>query len=196
MDKKYTLEMAQIAKDSYNKYFDLKYDVVYSGGVSNSQFHILHRDNLSIVATTGSNQFKDWVSNVMVRRVNNTHRGFLRDFREVYPLIHRILTDLATDKLICVGHSYGGALSNLIALEFAKQYMFENIELYTFGCPRLFNKELALQIDSFVPFHKRFANKWDIVTKIPFGFNYKHAGTVIKFPKGKHSIDDYIKNLS
>lgn len=188
-------KIAQIAQDSYNTYFDLDLDVVYSGGVSNSQFHILKFEDTTIVAITGSNQIKDWFSNILVRRRKNVHRGFLRDFEEIYPFVQRIVTDINTDKLLCVGHSYGGALSCLTALEFATSNTHSNIELITFGQPRVGNEEWCLKMNKYIPNYTRYVNKYDIVAKVPLGFGYKHSGNEVKFARGKHSMTDYLANL-
>ena len=133
--------------------------------------------------------------NALVRRRNNVHRGFLTDYEQTAPKLYEILDDLPRERLVCVGHSYGGGISNIMSLDMAKAHRYDNQELWTFGCPRVGNKEFMTQLNSYVPFHKRYANRYDIVTVVPWGFGYRHAGHQVKFKKGRHSMDDYLTNL-
>jgi predicted lipase len=188
--------MCLIAKDSYTGKFDRKYELIYSGGVDNTQFYILESKDASIITFTGSNQVKDWFTHLFVRRKANTHRGWLRDFGEVSEVLYGYLNEKHKEKLIFTSHSYGCGIQCIAALEIAKQCMFESIKVYSFGSPRIFNKEKAIEMDAYIPNHFRYTNRYDVVTSLPFGFGYRHCGVEIKFPKGKHTIYDYILNIS
>ena len=69
---------------------------------------------------------------------------------------------------IC-GHSLGGAMATICATRY-----LEAKELYTYGSPRVFNKERVLRLH--VP-HKRHVNNNDAVPRVPLWLmGFRHQG--------------------
>lgn len=59
--------------------------------------------------------------------------------------------------VICVGHSLGGALATICALEIAHRFKTAiSLQTYTFGCPRVGDRRFANEYDRRVPFTFRF----------------------------------------
>jgi predicted lipase len=190
-----TKDAVRIARDSYSGKFDDKYDLIYTGGCDNTQFHILEDNYNTIITFTGSNEVKDWFTNLFVRRSRNVHRGWLKDYGEVSEVLYGYLHESRRDNLIMTSHSYGCGIHNIVALDVAKQAIFRSIELHSFGSPRTGNKDFKKEMDNYIPANFRYVNKWDVVTKVPFGGGYRHCGIEIKSPRGRHTVDDYIKNF-
>jgi len=188
-------QMAMLAKCVYRGAFPPVYNVIYRGEVGNTQFAILTLGREVIAVFAGSNQLKDWCMNALVRRRNNVHRGFLTDYEQTAPKLYAILNDMHRDCLVCVGHSYGGGIANIMALDMAKGQCYDHQEIYTFGCPRVGNKQFSRELNGYVSLHRRYANRYDIVARVPFGFGYKHAGHPVKFSTGRHGMDDYLANM-
>lgn len=71
--------------------------------------------------------------------------------------------------IISTGHSLGGALASLFALEIAENYphLKSKLKLYTFGAPRLGNSRFADEIDQYGDQVYRVTKLHDRVTQLP-----------------------------
>ena len=87
-----------------------------------------------------------------------------------------------SDLIHLTGHSLGGAVTTLFAL-----YLMEHepsmspASVYTFGCPRIGNKEFSLYCDSFIGDRLfRFMNHTDFIPDLPpQSFGYCHTGILV-----------------
>lgn len=77
------------------------------------------------------------------------HSGFLQSWQNtrctILPAVEKALDEYPDHKLVLVGHSLGGAVAAIAALEF--QAWGYNPHVVTFGQPRIGNKELNNYID-------------------------------------------------
>lgn len=91
-----------------------------------------------------------------------------------------------TNRLIITGISLGGALTCLSYVDIAHSGIFENIELVTFGAPRVGNKKWAAWFDSQTP-STRYFIKNDPIAVLPVCLtlvcNYQQTGTAIRCNK-------------
>ncbi|RUP45633.1 A serine protease triad forms the catalytic Centre of A triacylglycerol lipase [Jimgerdemannia flammicorona] len=126
----------------------------------------------------------------------NVHTGFLESFQDarsiVYPTVVEQMNNHPGYTLYMVGHSLGGALTVLQALDFYQNagYTSKNMVIYTYGEPRVGDPTFSTYVDSLkLPFY-RTVNRNDIVPHLPpESFGYKHhaseywiedsAGTVV-----------------
>ncbi len=132
-----------------------------------------------------------------------THRGFKEAYDSMRDEIHYLLenTPLKDCKINITGHSLGGALANLCALDLHQsKYGIEKV--VTFGAPRVFDEEGAKQYYNSELSDKtlRVVQEGDPVPKIPFGkFGFRHVGTGVKLEKLKefdrHKGKGYKKEL-
>jgi len=87
--------------------------------------------------------------------------------------------------ILCTGHSLGGALTMITALELKGNSVYNSLDIghvdvITFGAPRVFNKNLALHFNAIIRTNWRVVNRYDIVTSIPTKFmGYYHVSTQI-----------------
>ncbi|GLC54136.1 hypothetical protein PLESTB_000827800 [Pleodorina starrii] len=72
-----------------------------------------------------------------------------------------------TARLLAVGHSMGGALAQLAALEFKLFYNQTRATVYTFGAPRVGNLAYQQLFNSFIDVSWRFTHNRDIVPSVP-----------------------------
>ena len=101
------------------------------------------------------------------------HEGFRREARKLLPMILDYIKKYPNRKIWLAGHSLGAAMALYITqeLEFAG---YNPEMLFTYGCPRLGNKEY---IDCIKTKHHRFVNCNDIVTTVPPTFlGFRHHG--------------------
>lgn len=107
------------------------------------------------------------------------HQGFTSAYLSVREQIHSYLRSHAASSLTVTGHSLGGALATLCAVDI--QYNFSNlvtIDVYTFGSPRVGNNGFRDSFNRRVPKSYRFVYGMDIVPAIPRPWQgYRHVDT-------------------
>jgi len=79
-----------------------------------------------------------------------------------------------TSLTIC-GHSLGGALATLLALDVAANTQFKSPFVYTYASPRTGNHSFADTYNQLVPHTIRIANRLDLVPKLPLPPLYEHV---------------------
>jgi pimeloyl-ACP methyl ester carboxylesterase len=152
-----------------------------------------------IVAFRGSKEPKDfihdaeaWMSDLFWAQTGETasvHHGFLEDFEaidvETVAAVKSLLAVSPTAPIHITGHSLGGALATLCALEFKRQNL-PVASVITFGCPRVGNSvfrdiyNAALGDRSF-----RVVNQNDIVPRVPgVLLDYRHCGNELFLAPG------------
>jgi triacylglycerol lipase len=136
------------------------------------------------------------------------HRGFVTAYLSVRDEIHDHIRNSGAKLYRVTGHSLGGALATLCAVDL--QYNFGSrmaVEAYTFGSPRVGNDAFAESYNVRVPNSWRVVNGWDAVVGLPAPWRgYRHVDTDIKLERGftwriitgsieDHRMDNYIEAL-
>eukprot|EP00462_Mataza_sp_D1_P005531 CAMPEP_0175120690 /NCGR_PEP_ID=MMETSP0087-20121206/758_1 /TAXON_ID=136419 /ORGANISM="Unknown Unknown, Strain D1" /LENGTH=351 /DNA_ID=CAMNT_0016402159 /DNA_START=360 /DNA_END=1415 /DNA_ORIENTATION=+ len=130
------------------------------------------------------------------------HQGFLELYLsvrlEILSALQNLLSLSTNPKVVCLGHSLGGALATLLALDLKQTLLADTaaacLESYTFGCPRVGDPVFASQYNSLVPYTYRVVNEKDVVPAMPLRsalFPYIHVGTLcLVRSKYSHSAKD------
>ncbi|CAK4155594.1 unnamed protein product [Aphanomyces euteiches] len=106
------------------------------------------------------------------RRAVYVHVGFLQAYQTLQESIRAAIAALPRPqdglplRLCCTGHSLGGALATLCALDMALTQDDIAVMMYNFGSPRVGNHAFRLLFDSKVPAF-RIVNDGDVVTQMP-----------------------------
>ena len=83
------------------------------------------------------------------------HSGFMASWNatkeQILPTLERLKVEYPAYKLVLAGHSLGGAVAGLAALEFRARDW--DVEVTTFGEPRLGNEAMARYMDSVFPWN-------------------------------------------
>jgi hypothetical protein len=93
--------------------------------------------------------------------------------RDLQLIEHAIEMTQKYGALILSGHSLGGALATLFSAElrydYPEHFDVKHLKLFTFGCPRVWDKETALMIDSIGGDfrHVRLVNDTDFIAMMP-----------------------------
>lgn len=90
-------------------------------------------------------------------------------------LVGNLLVKFPKARLYAAGHSMGGALAQLCAIDFKFYYNFTEVYVYTFGAPRLGNIEFAALFVNSTTEAWRLTHNRDIVPSLPFmmmGFHH------------------------
>lgn len=105
------------------------------------------------------------------------HQGFTAAYLSVRNQIHDYLRTHPVSNVTLTGHSLGGALATLCAVDV--QYNFSNqvaIEVYTFGSPRVGNDGFRESFNRRVPDSYRFVYGMDMVAALPRPWQgYRHV---------------------
>lgn len=144
------------------------------------------RDGDLLIAFRGTQDAKDWITDAKFRRTSwdggSVHRGFAAAYNSVSEQIRKALTDAAVNgggisRLWLTGHSLGGALATLCALDMRMDgYYVDGV--YTFGSPRVGDSNFATYYNYLLRDRTfRITNGNDVVTRLPaFLAGYKHVG--------------------
>ena len=141
-------------------------------------------------------------------------------FTQVYESL-RVSQDAASDRLVAqlstlaypvaptsltiCGHSLGGALATLFALDAAANAKFLPPTVYTYASPRVGDPQFASTYDQVVPNTYRVANRLDIVPKLPLPPLYEHVLGILDLNPGlgvrldlacQHHLTTYLHLLS
>jgi len=137
---------------------------------------ILQSDSHVIVAFRGTSTTTDWISDAMASQakfkcVNHSgysHRGFSKIYYSARETVLSAISGLSADKsLFVTGHSLGGALATLCALDVAANSFYDHPVVYTFASPRVGDPTFAKEYGKRVNDSFRVHNRFDVVTHLP-----------------------------
>ena len=131
------------------------------------------------VAFRGSQSKMDWKGNLDSHKMtvpfnrdpdsvkDRLHEGFLKDYMSVRDTVFEHVSKNAGNKIAVTGHSLGGALASICALDVKYNFPDKEVVLYTYGSPRVGNAH-------YVECHKkRIQDAYyircgqDVVTRVP-----------------------------
>ncbi|MBV2128558.1 lipase family protein [Arsukibacterium indicum] len=147
-----------------------------------------------VVAIRGTKINRDWLTNANIGVTggdNNTmvHAGFNKAFQSMKLALEKILAPLLSGNpgatVHCVGHSLGGALASLTA-DWLKSSYPCNVNLYTFGAPRVGMHAFAKKHSGSVNAIYRCTHGADPVPMIPLWpfIHAPYAGTEYRLDSG------------
>ncbi len=135
------------------------------------------------------------------------HSGFISAYLSVRNELHKHIREQSTKRYRVTGHSLGGALATLCAVDLQYNFGDRAIEAYTFGAPRVGNPAFVESYNRRVPDTWRVVNGWDAVAGLPAPWQgYRHVETPIRLERDftwkiitgsleDHRIDHYINAL-
>ncbi|OQR90367.1 hypothetical protein THRCLA_09367 [Thraustotheca clavata] len=126
------------------------------------------------------------------------HSGFFHAYTTLIEHIHSAIDNIPEGSVLyCTGHSLGGALATIAAIDMALKHPTLNIIMYNFGSPRVGNHTFQEFFDSKISAF-RIINDGDVITQYPkrdytnvniegVGI-FKHVGTEITLLCGGNSV--------
>lgn len=196
MDKKTALLCARISHASYGKGFDMpdfKLHGRFENAGTNTQgiFGVAFGDTF-ILAYRGSEEtgIADWISDLKFapadfpygdgNKAVKVHYGFIEGYSSVREAMFKVAKESPLKKILCTGHSLGGALATLCAADIKYHLPDKDVSCYTFGSPKVGNSDFVKFYNKLVPQTYRFVNGVDIVPNlppdIPLLVDYEHVG--------------------
>lgn len=209
----------QACINSYNgEYGEVKdvFEEVVNFKVSHTEGYYAKKDGKLYIVFQGSRGKKDWKDNLKfwrkfikkikpygnIRTDIKIHSGFLKQYKTVRFFIHELIRDCPEiHEIIVTGHSLGGALATLCAVDLQYNFSPEKfITCVSFGSPRVGNRAFVRSYDKRVPRTHRIVNGADIVCSVPLVImGFVHVSTKISVKEKKWywpiSINDHYPNL-
>ena len=185
-----------------------------------------------VIAIRGTEGIDEWINDVEFLMVTcpflagagHTEDGFTAMYNALRtavapgsPTVKSALATLpfqqAVSSMTICGHSMGGAIATLLALDVAANTTFKNPTVYTYASPRTGDPSFTSTYNQVVTNSSRIANRLDLVPKLPLSPIYEHVNMLdelnpIQFlplpPKilvkptlvCEHSLDTYLHLLS
>ena len=150
----------------------------------------------TVIAIRGTEGIQEWVQDAKFLSVpcpflpgaGNTEDGFTAMYNSMIiktvagsvPVVKALptlqWTKPVTTLTIC-GHSLGGALATLLALDVAANTSspFDNQAVYTYASPKAGDPQFVSTYNHVVPNTTRIANRMDLVPKLPLPPLYEHV---------------------
>jgi len=99
---------------------------------------------------------------------------------QVFNSVDSMFQSYPAANLLITGHSLGGALAVLTAVDMALKYNNVSISLYTYGCPRVGNEQFADYFDGMKITSYRVVHWADPIARLPpQPLHYQHVQTQI-----------------
>lgn len=185
----YTVVTTIYANDLATDVNPLRTDQIVSFG-----FVVQDSQGNGVVAIRGTAGIFEWVQDarfLLARCPILPGAGYSEDgFTAVYESL-RIAQDLASKRVVdalpdmafphpvtsmtICGHSLGAALTTLLALDVGANTKFANPTAYTYASPRIGDPSFVDTYNQLVPNTYRFANRLDLVPKLPTPPLYEHV---------------------
>jgi pimeloyl-ACP methyl ester carboxylesterase len=181
---------------------------------------ILESPRAVVIAFRGTRSTADWLSDALAIQQNFryakenclTHQGFTAIYSSARKGILSALAKLPEHKpLYITGHSLGGALATLCAVDVAENSAFAKPHVFTYGSPRVGDPAFAKAFAAHTARSYRIANPMDIVTmtppsifqlpKQPKKYYYSHVRTLYRLPfpggvRNSHMLSRYYAALA
>ena len=144
---------------------------------------------------TETNQMNDVCTDLLTFRVKTpflpdecrVHAGFLGQYTSGRTSIMDAVKFMANPKVVCTGHSLGGALSTLCALD-VEHNAEGDVETYcvTYGSPRVGGGHFCRLFDAVIDNSFRFVDVNDPIPRVPLrAWGFKHVkGCFVTSPYG------------
>ena len=128
-------------------------------------------DSLRDILTDMSRRMVPW----MFQKGVYIHRGFYQHYMSLRTNLFTYLATLPGHRVLLTGHSLGGALATICALDLALLLPDIQISAYTFNSPRVGNRQFATMLDAFQNCSVcRVVYTHDLIHRLPY-VGYQHT---------------------
>jgi pimeloyl-ACP methyl ester carboxylesterase len=178
-----------------------------------------------VIAIRGTDDVPEWVHDAEFLRVTcpvlagagETDDGFTAVYQSlrvgadpasttVTQALQGLKFPRAVTSLTICGHSLGGALVTLLALDVAAHTAYKTPVVYTYASPRTGDQQFVDTYNPVVPNTVRMANRLDVVPSLPpAAFGYAHVNTFYELHPGldvdinaacRHFLTTYLYTLA
>jgi len=182
----------ELCKLSYSN--NRKKSLLISNVNTDCQCYIDFSDINVFITFRGTTSLDDWKHDVDTRTVNpkdniRIHKGFYDQYMSVKNQIYGAIRNIYIANIYISGHSLGGALAYVCAVDIHLATKNPNINVLTIGSPRPGNKDFANYFNINIKHSVRYKNKGDIITKMPLRSKFNHVHSSICLEEGVQQND-------
>ena len=189
MNKKKGLRCIQSCVNSYNgrhgKVVDIDFTKLQLFNINHVEGFTGIMNNIFYIVFRGSDGNADWFDNFKFYKKTipyegtnkkiKVHTGFINQYKAVRKEIHKRVHDCGTNHVIVTGHSLGGALATLCALDLQYNNDCRDIICVPIASPKVGNRYFVKSYNKRIPKTYRFVYRNDSVCKVPFKLmGFKH----------------------
>ena len=207
---------ARFAASAYLEQLQDGSDCVRFDGSYDGQAWVLRPTDHEVVVTfRGSESIMDWCMNFLRYKVrfpgiagSRVHAGFYKQYSALKEMVLSAVSTYVSSndvsRVLVTGHSLGGSLATMFAVDLAQKYPDLPVICHTFCAPRIGDRTFVHGLEYIANLRLlRVYNPSDIITWIPY-FGFHHAGEtyVVRSPgpkwyqfKRKHSLDQFFSAL-
>lgn len=193
------LLMANFSSLAYNDNQSFKeygYDSIFISKDGTQAYFLWDINNIIIICRgTQPTEWADIKADVKLELVHSlenygyVHKGFKESVDNIWLDLLILFKKYGQNRKVwCTGHSLGAAMATLITTRCHQTIGLPKPILYTFGSPRVGNKEYIDHMNSLDIEHHRFVNNADIVTRNPV-CPYVHHGELYYFDHNGQLVD-------
>lgn len=157
---------------------------------NDTQAYVRRQGNDIIVAFRGTESIRDMCVDTKISRVQldffpsgaYVHRGFSLQYRSLRDKVLEQVGALSQEeeqgkpsRLVFTGHSLGGALATIAALDAGLQDLADEVVCVTYGSPRVGNSAFAKLFNRIVDISYRFVQGSDVVAHSPTRWRFTHV---------------------
>uniref|UniRef100_A0A1D1Y170 Lipase n=1 Tax=Anthurium amnicola TaxID=1678845 RepID=A0A1D1Y170_9ARAE len=156
--------------------------------------------NSIIIAFRGTQEhsIQNWIEDLFWKQLDlnypgvsdaMVHHGFYSAYHNttlrpgILKAVHRAKKFYGDVGIMVTGHSMGGAMASFCALDLTVHHGEDNVQLMTFGQPRIGNAVFASYLSKHVPRAVRVINEHDMVPHLPPYYTYFPQKTYHHFPR-------------
>jgi pimeloyl-ACP methyl ester carboxylesterase len=138
---------------------------------------VTSRDGVTYIVFRGTQNIEEWADDACALLVDHWSKGRVhKGFRDVYAALRvSVASAKISGPVTVIGHSLGGALATLCAIE------MPGCDMVTFAGPRVGDEAFADYAQASTRTHLRVVNARDIVCHVPMRPLYSHAGGTVTF---------------
>ena len=156
--------------------FKKTYTITYKSTYGFIGYH--PNTNAIVVAYRGTSDVYNWATDLSIVRVAypycdtcSVHSGFYKAEQQVigdvFEQVEKLVNENSGATIMVTGHSLGAALATLTAIDLQDKFQSSAVELYTYGCPRIFNQDGANFASAAIGTHYRRTHYKDMVVHVP-----------------------------
>ena len=154
--------------ENYLKEQNIKFKKMTFIEIENAQGYGITLPTYSMLAFRGTEpgSFKDILADIKAwpadsETIGNVHAGFKGEVDKIWPAVTKWLKNKnKKDNLIITGHSLGAAMATIITSRLV-ELGYKNVVLYTYGSPRVGDREWGKQFDNIEAY--RFVNNLSLI---------------------------------
>lgn len=133
-------------------FFDTGFDRVVPVGFGSNSAVVGLKDDIAVVVFRGTDEIKDWYTNLNVRwdsvKHGRLHAGFWSAYQSLREEIVKQLTSRDIKTVWICGHSLGGAMALCCAYDLSNSNTIPISGVITFGQPKLADRPLAAHLSN------------------------------------------------